>query len=93
MAIEDLTNYEMLVQLTRLGFHWQTWIAPAQRSKKLAEAIPIGYTAGKSKVYYTTRCPSRFYLTAILNADDMFERGLPIVRHGQKDGWYKSVLA
>ena len=92
IAIEDLTNYEMLIQLQRLEFKWEAWIAPASRSKKLKEAIPIGYTNGASKVYYTTRCPSKFYLMAMLKADDMLKRGLPIVMHGQKDAWYKSVL-
>eukprot|EP00969_Alexandrium_andersonii_P146015 6458654-Alexandrium_andersonii.AAC.1 len=67
IALKDRTSFECLCILRSAGWVWNPWV-PKRMRRGSALAIPDGYMDGAPKIMYTTRCASRLYLQALLQA-------------------------
>jgi len=87
----EMDVYEQLVTLARQGWVWKEWIAPSRRTRR-TPPLPEGYTPGADTEFFTTLIPSARYLQCILGAQALFEKGCPMVPHGQTDTTYQQLL-
>jgi hypothetical protein len=69
LAIEDMTSFELISTLGSQGWAWRQWYTPNTKPKRV-DPIPLGYTAGAPKVWFTSRTVCRGYLQALLKSED-----------------------
>ena len=84
MALEDMTNYQLLCVMKRERWEWQ-----------LKPKEPIGYTPGAAKIWYTSGATaSPWYLKALLDAESHCRPNGPLhcIPHGELDQTYKNIL-
>ena len=93
IALEDMTEYELIKTLQDRGWSWCLWVPPSKRRKR-DPPLPIGYRRHDPLVYYTTAKVQCGYLIALAKSEDLFERNVTsVVLHAEKDKYYQKLLA
>ena len=72
LPLEDATALELIVALETQTFEWRPWIPKSKRKK--TQVLPIGYTPGDERLFFTNPCITSVvntaYLLALLRAED-----------------------
>jgi hypothetical protein len=73
IPLADQTAYELMAALQSQGWSWHPWLAKSSRTRGGVDllAIPDGYKLGDEKRWYSTRCPSKFYMHVLLQSEDL----------------------
>ena len=69
IALEDMTEYELIKTLQDRGWSWCLWVPPSKRRKK-DPPLPIGYRRHDPLVYYSTAKVQCGYLIALAKSED-----------------------
>jgi hypothetical protein len=69
LALGDRTSFELVEILRADGWTWREWIPPSRRTRKM-EAIPDGFSAGESMIWFSTAAVvKRNYLLILLDTE------------------------
>lgn len=76
LALEDRTDFELVMLLAREGFVWAK--LPSARNARLA----LQYTRGADKKWYSSSdTPNRLYMIVLLRAEEIFDHGIQTIPH------------
>ncbi len=68
--LEDMTTFQLVLEMRAKDWVWRRWVAPKQRGKNFQPPIPDGYSVGDPKLWYTGISVCSNYLIALLRAED-----------------------
>ena len=94
LPLEDATVYELAISLQQAGWQWQPWVPVSKRTRRLALAGHMfdDHVPGGPKIWYSTERPGRSYMLVLLQAQSLFDMGLPAIAHCQEEARYKALL-
>lgn len=76
VALEDSTAFELLEQLSAIGWRW------CRLPSKPADRNALVFEEGSALVWYSnTNCPHRLYLLCLLKAEELRRRGILAIPH------------
>ena len=94
LALNDLSEYELMILLKEDGWQWQQWLPPSQRPKRLMDKfVPYRLDPLEPKIWYSTAELRSPYMKVLLDAERLFTQGLTEIPHGLHEDCYKRFLA
>jgi hypothetical protein len=91
IPLSDCSNYEVLKLMESAGWEWKLWVVPSSRSRKQPNLFRP-YVRGGPKHWYSSKTLNKPYLQTLLDAERLFDAGLPEVPHGRPISDYQRIL-
>ena len=88
LALEERTQWELMLMLEERGWEWQPLTGKRRRSSA------FDYVSGGPLVWYTSGpVACALYLRVLLEAPRLFAAGIAAIPHGKNKAYYKQLLA
>jgi hypothetical protein len=89
VPLADMSRFQLVLELRAREWTWKQWVPPSGRTSKTLP-IPAGYKVGDPKIWFSGVDVNRFYLLALLQAQDRSALGhrtarISIRRHSAND--------